>query len=155
MKLTDEQKAAVAAWFAGGASLDEIQKRIAAEFGVHVTYLDLRLFVADLPQPKEVVEDAEAGVPSADGGGVGTRRPTNGDAEDAGSVTVSLDPITPAGVMAAGGVTFSDGTSGKWYLDRYGRLGLSGVPEGYRPSPEDGALFQSRLVELLQSKGLM
>ena len=44
---------------------------------------------------------------------------------------------------------------GKWYLDRYGRLGLSGVPEGYRPSPEDGALFQSRLVELLQSKGLM
>ena len=193
MKLTDEQKAAVAAWFAGGASLDEIQKRIAAEFGVHVTYLDLRLFVADLPQPKEVVEDAEAGVPSADGGGVGTRRPTNGDAEqsgvapaegdaefgeeagvppadgggvgarrptdgdaeDAGSVTVSLDPITPAGVMAAGGVTFSDGTSGKWYLDRYGRLGLSGMCEGYRPSPEDGALFQSRLVELLQSKGLM
>ena len=84
MKLTDEQKAAVAAWFAGGASLDEIQKRIAAEFGVHVTYLDLRLFVADLPQPKEAVVDAEAGVPSADGGGVGTRRPTNGDAEQAG-----------------------------------------------------------------------
>ncbi len=186
MKLTDEQKAAVAAWFAGGASLDEMQKRIAAEFGVHVTYLDLRLFVADLPQPKEAVEDydggmgtrrptngdaelaeagvapaegdaelGEGGVPPADGGGVGARRPTDGDAEDAGSVTVSLDPITPAGVMAAGGVTFSDGTSGKWYLDRYGRLGLSGVPEGYRPSPEDGALFQSRLVELLQSKGLM
>ena len=169
MKLTDEQKAAVAAWFAGGASLDEIQKRIAAEFGEHVTYLDLRLFVADLPQPKEAVVDAEAGVPSADdeaelgeeagvpsadGGGVGARRPTDGDAEDAGSVTVSLDPITPAGVMAAGGVTFSDGTSGKWYLDRYGRLGLSGMPEGYRPSPEDGALFQSRLVELLQTKGL-
>lgn len=179
MKLTDEQKAAVAAWFAGGASLDEIQKRIAAEFGEHVTYLDLRLFVADLPQPKEAVEDYD--------GGVGTRRPTNGDAElaeagvapaegdaelgeeagvppaegdagqdaaPAGDVSVSLDPITPAGVMAAGGVTFSDGTSGKWYLDRYGRLGLSGMPEGYRPSPEDGALFQSRLVELLQSKGL-
>ncbi len=185
MKLTDEQKAAVAAWFAGGASLDEIQKRIAAEFGVHVTYLDLRLFVADLPQPKEVVEE---------GGGQGAGRPTDGDAEDdlgeagvppaqgdaefgeagvppaqgdaaedgggqdatpVGGVSVSLDPITPAGVMAAGGVTFSDGTSGKWYLDRYGRLGLSGMSEGYRPSPEDGALFQSRLVELLQSKGLM
>ena len=190
MKLTDEQKAAVAAWFAGGASLDEMQKRIAAEFGVHVTYLDLRLFVADLPQPEEAVGDedggqgagrptdgdaeddlGEVGVPPADGGGVGARRPTNGDAEDdlgeagvppaqgdvedAGGVSVSLDPITPAGVMAAGGVTFSDGASGKWYLDRYGRLGLSGMSEGYRPSPEDGALFQSRLVELLQSKGLM
>ena len=169
MKLTDEQKAAVAAWFAGGASLDEMQKRIAAEFGVHVTYLDLRLFVADLPQPEEVVEedggqgaglptggdaeDGEAGVPPAqgdaaeDGGGQ--------DVEPVGGVSVSIDPITPAGVMAAGGVTFSDGTSGKWYLDRYGRLGLSGMSEGYRPSPEDGALFQSRLVELLQSKGLL
>ena len=175
MKLTDEQKAAVAAWFAGGASLDEMQKRIAAEFGVHVTYLDLRLFVADLPQPEEAVEDAEACVPPADGDAEFAEAcvpPADGDAELAdagvppadvggqdaaptGSVAVSLDPITPAGVMAAGGVTFSDGTSGKWYLDRYGRLGLSGMPEGYRPSPEDGALFQSRLVELLQSKGLM
>jgi len=200
MKLTDEQKSAVAAWFAAGASLDEIQKRMASEFGVHATYLDLRLFVADLPQPEEAEEDGggqgagrpasgdadfgeagmppaqgdaqfgEAGVPPADGGGQGTGRPTDGDAEDdlgaagrpadgdaapAGGVSVSLDPITPAGVMAAGGVTFSDGTSGKWYLDRYGRLGLSGLAQGYRPSPEDGALFQSRLVELLQSKGLM
>ncbi len=178
MKLTDEQKAAVAAWFASGASLDEMQKRIAAEFGVHVTYLDLRLFVADLPQPEEVVEgaglptdgdaeDGEAGVPPAQGDAEFDEAgvpPAQGDAaedgggQDAtpvGGVSVSLDPITPAGVMAAGGVTFSDGTSGKWYLDRYGRLGLSGMSEGYRPSPEDGALFQSRLVELLQSKGLM
>ena len=183
MKLTDEQKAAVAAWFAGGASLDEMQKRIAAEFGVHVTYLDLRLFVADLPQPEEVVEEDggqgadrptdgdaefdEAGVPPARGDAESDEAgapPADGDAAEdgggqdaapAGGVTVTLDPITPAGVMAAGGVTFSDGTSGKWYLDRYGRLGLSGLAEGYRPSPEDGALFQSRLVELLQSKGLM
>ena len=178
MKLTDEQKAAVAAWFAGGASLDEMQKRIAAEFGVHVTYLDLRLFVADRPQPEEVVEgaglptdgdaeDGEAGVPPAQGDAEFDEAgvpPAQGDAaedgggQDAapvGGVSVSLDPITPAGVMAAGGVTFSDGTSGKWYLDRYGRLGLSGMSEGYRPSPEGGALFQSRLVELLQSKGLM
>ena len=72
MRLTDEQKAAVAAWFAGGASLDEMQKRIAAEFGVHVTYLDRRLFVADLPQPEEVVEED---------GGQGAGRLTNDGAE--------------------------------------------------------------------------
>ena len=176
MELNENQLAGVAKWFADGASLDEIQKRLAAEFGVHVTYLDLRLFVADLPQPKDVAKDEDVG-------DVGARRPAGEDvpadgddlgepsvppvadddggaadtqpAESAGDVSVSLDPITPAGVMAAGGVTFSDGTSGKWYLDRYGRLGLSGMAEGYRPSPEDGALFQSRLVELLQSKGLM
>ena len=51
--LNEEQKAEVAKWFAAGASLDEIQKRMKAEFGVHMTYLDLRLMVADLPQPVE------------------------------------------------------------------------------------------------------
>jgi len=52
-------------------------------------------------------------------------------------------------------VTFSDGVKGKWYLDQMGRLGLGGdLPQGYRPSPEDAALFQSRLMEVLRSKGL-
>ena len=177
MKLTDEQIAAVAQWFAAGASLDEIQKRIAADFGVHMTYLDLRLLVADLPQPKEEEADVGAtGVPPGDGGGQGAARPTEADADggaDAGAtgvppvddggqgaarptdVSVSVDPVTPAGMMAGGDVTFSDGTTGKWYLDQMGRLGLSGIPQGYRPSPEDAALFQSRLVEALQAKGMM
>ena len=53
MKLTEEQLKSVAAWFAGGASLDEIQKRLVAEFGVHLTYFDLRMVVADLPQPED------------------------------------------------------------------------------------------------------
>ena len=63
MELTDTQREAVASWFADGASLDEIQKRIKSEFGVHLTYLDVRLLVAELPQPEE------AGVADGDGGG--------------------------------------------------------------------------------------
>ena len=51
--LTAEQKQQVAGWFAAGASLDEIQKRVKAEFGIHMTYLDVRLMVAELPQPVE------------------------------------------------------------------------------------------------------
>ena len=54
MKLSEDQLKSVAAWFAGGASLDEIQKRLVAEYGVHVTYFDLRMTVADLPQPEEI-----------------------------------------------------------------------------------------------------
>ncbi len=178
MNLSKSQLTAVAQWFAAGASLDEIQKRIASEFGVHMTYLDLRLLVADLPQPEEKEEpSAEASdvppvatpdagvsaVPPVDDGESGAPDvpPTaaNGAADydmpPAGDVSVSIDPITPPGVMAGGSVTFSDGTSGKWYLDQMGRLGLGGVPQGYRPSPEDAALFQSRLVEALRAKGLM
>jgi hypothetical protein len=51
--LTEEQLKSVAAWFAGGATLDEIQKRLVAEYGVHLTYFDLRMVVADLPQPED------------------------------------------------------------------------------------------------------
>ena len=64
--LTEEQKADVAKWFAAGASLDEIQKRMKTEFGVHMTYLDLRLMVADLPQPVETEPAAPDG-PAHDG----------------------------------------------------------------------------------------
>ena len=64
--LTEEQKAEVAKWFADGASLDEIQKRMKAEFGVHMTYLDVRLMVAELPQPVETEPAAPDG-PAHDG----------------------------------------------------------------------------------------
>ncbi len=183
MSLSQSQLTAVAQWFAAGASLDEIQKRIASEFGVHMTYLDLRLLVADLPQPEEKEEpsgtagspvheaapDASAAMPAdeADPSRTGGSPVPEDSAQDAatppadsgmppaGDVSVTIDPITPPGVMAGGSVTFSDGTSGKWYLDQMGRLGLGDVPQGYRPSPEDAALFQSRLVEALRAKGLM
>ena len=58
------------------------------------------------------------------------------------------------GTMASGDVVFSDGVKGKWYLDQMGRLGMGDLPQGYRPSPADAALFQARLMEALRAKGL-
>ena len=148
MKLTEDPLKSVAAWFAGGASLDEIQKRLVAEYGVHVTYFDLRMIVAELPQPEE--GDAQQRVPPEE----------DGPGEDAQErvppgVTVECDAIMIPGTMASGDVVFSDGQKGKWYLDQMGRLGLGGdLPQGYRPSPEDAALFQARLMEVLRAKGL-
>ena len=172
MNLTEDQLKSVAAWFAGGASLDEIQKRLVAEYGVHLTYFDLRMLVAELPQPEEGEEeatgDATGETPVVPGNGQDARCPS-GDATGetpvvpeepsgepgAANVTVECDAIMIPGTMASGDVTFSDGVKGKWYLDQMGRLGLGGdLPQGYRPSPEDAALFQSRLMEVLRSKGL-
>ena len=68
--------------------------------------------------------------------------------------TVTIDAIMIPGTLASGDVTFSDGKTGKWYLDQMGRLGIAQLPEGYRPSPTDAALFQQQLMSLLQSKGL-
>ena len=71
------------------------------------------------------------------------------------NVAVTVDALMIPGTMASGDVTFSDGVKGKWYLDQMGRLGLGGdLPQGYRPSPADGAMFQARLMEALRAKGL-
>ena len=161
MKLSEDQLESVAAWFAGGASLDEIQKRLVAEYGVHVTYFDLRMIVADLPQPEEGTADAQERVPpEGDGAGGSSFGSAEGQGEDAQErvppgVTVECDAIMIPGTMASGDVTFSDGVKGKWYLDQMGRLGMGGdLPQGYRPSPADAALFQARLMEALRAKGL-
>ena len=166
MKLTDEQLKSVAAWFAAGASLDEIQKRLVAEYGVHITYFDLRMIVAELPQPEdpevpedpedpEVPEDPEN--PEVPEDPESPENPENPETPENGvaNVTVTVDALMIPGTMASGDVTFSDGVKGKWYLDQMGRLGLGGdLPQGYRPSPADAALFQARLMEALRAKGL-
>ena len=160
MKLSEDQLNSVAAWFAGGASLDEIQKRLVAEFGVHLTYFDLRMIVAELPQPEdpEVAENPE--IPEDPEDPETPETPENPETpEDPENpevnVTVTVDALMIPGTMASGDVTFSDGVKGKWYLDQMGRLGLGGdLPQGYRPSPADAALFQARLMEALRAKGL-
>ena len=166
MKLTEEQLKSVAAWFAGGASLDEIQKRLVAEYGVHITYFDLRMVVADLPQPEEADADSESSDSSssseASDSSSSSEASDSSDSSEssegesqAANVAVTVDALMIPGTMASGDVTFSDGVKGKWYLDQMGRLGLGGdLPQGYRPSPADSAMFQARLMEALRAKGL-
>jgi len=55
--------------------------------------------------------------------------------------------------MASGTVTFSDGQNKQWTLDQFGRLGLSGGDEGYKPSDEDVMEFQKQLDAALRGKG--
>lgn len=170
--LTEEQKTEVAKWFAAGASLDEIQKRMKSEYGVHMTYLDVRLMVAELPQPVEE-EPSPAPTPGAVAAPAGDDLPEEAtpaveppkrydlDAPDADEgkpspdVVVEMDTLTIPGTYASGDVTFSYGTKAKWSLDQQGRLGLGNAPEGYRPSQSDAALFQARLMDLLRSRGGM
>ena len=157
MKLTDEQLKSVAAWFAAGASLDEIQKRLVAEYGVHITYFDLRMIVAELPQPEDPEVAEEPQDPEVPEDPESPENPENPETPENGvaNVTVTVDALMIPGTMASGDVTFSDGVKGKWYLDQMGRLGLGGdLPQGYRPSPADAALFQARLMEALRAKGL-
>jgi hypothetical protein len=72
-----------------------------------------------------------------------------------GNVTVEVDKVTLLpGALASGSVTFSDGVTGKWVVDQYGRPGFTEISKpGYRPSPEDGQAFMQELSAQLQRRG--
>jgi len=73
----------------------------------------------------------------------------------AGNVSVAVDKVTLIpGAVASGSVTFSDGVTGKWIIDQYGRPGFTEVSQkGYRPKPEDAQAFMQELSRALQQRG--
>lgn len=70
-------------------------------------------------------------------------------------VTVSVDKATlNPGAVASGSVTFSDGVTGQWIVDQYGRPGFTKISKpGYRPSPADAQSFMQELSLALQQRG--
>lgn len=77
------------------------------------------------------------------------------DAAGGGNVSVAVDKVTLIpGALASGTVTFSDGVTGKWIVDQYGRPGFTEVSKpGYRPSPGDAQSFMQELSRALQQRG--
>jgi hypothetical protein len=70
-------------------------------------------------------------------------------------VTVEVDKVTLLpGALAGGTVTFSDGVTGKWIVDQYGRPGFTEVSKpGYRPTAADAQAFMQELSHALQQRG--
>jgi hypothetical protein len=198
MTLTPEQQQAVSSWVAAGDNLSAIQKKLAEQFQVSMTYRDVRFLVDDLnlalkdPAPKVDTSDVSKTPPPAAKPAPGrTPAPAEkkgfldkakeklglGAADDAeaapeeefadaaleddlpaggGTVSVSVDKVNLIpGAIASGTVTFSDGVTGKWIVDQYGRPGFTEVSQpGYRPSPADGQAFMQELSRTLQQRGL-
>ena len=162
MQLTDDQKKKVAAWIGDGAKLSEIQNRIAEEFGIRLTYMDVRFLADDLkvmPQdppepPKPPVQEAPAAPASAEGGETPNSAPGEEmSAAGSGNVTLTVDTLARPGTIVSGKVTFSDGKRAAWYLDQMGRLGVSPEEQGYRPPAGDVEAFQMQLDRELQKLG--
>ena len=69
MSLTPEQKQTVASWVAAGDNLSAVQKKLAEQFKVSLTYRDVRFLVDDLnlelkdPAPKVDTSDVSKGAP--------------------------------------------------------------------------------------------
>lgn len=182
MQLSELQKQKVREWVSSGASLSDVQKNLKTDFGITMTFIDVRLLVLDLgasikdkPEPKPATKtpspcetetlDDEEPLP-ADEPEDEARVPDDGQqAEDdlpeeqtppAGtSVSLTLDSLVVPGAMVSGNVTFSDGNKARWLIDQYGRFGIDPVTPGYRPSPQDLHAFQLQLRDALQRKGYM
>jgi hypothetical protein len=73
----------------------------------------------------------------------------------ASTVSVNVDKVTLLpNAMASGTVTFSDGVTGKWIVDNYGRPGFTEISKpGYRPSAADAQAFMQELSATLQKRG--
>ncbi len=154
MNLDDTQRKQVADWIAAGAKLSEIQNRLAAEFGIKLTYMEARFLVDDLkltpkdPEPPKVVAPATPAAIPAPGGTVSPEPATA-----FGNVSVSVDQLTKPGTMISGKVTFSDGQLADWYLDQTGRLGVVPKQAGYKPSAADVQDFQTALQNEIAKLG--
>ena len=146
-----EQKREISRWVADGMGLSEIQKKINEDFGLVMTYMDVRFLVDDLDLTL-VDEEEEVQPDDAQPENLGEPVPEDSVGGES-SVQVELDTVTPPGAMASGTVVFSDGETKKWTLDQFGRLALSGGSEGYKPSEEDVVEFQKELDSALRGKG--
>ena len=198
MTLTPEQKQAVASWIAAGDNLSVVQKKLAEEFKISLTYRDVRFLVDDLDltlkdaAPKADATDLSKAAPAAAATpapaaekkgffdkakeklGLGKTEsadeslpaddpdlPPEDAFEDelppagAGAVKVEVDKVTLIpGAVASGSVTFSDGVTGKWIVDQYGRPGFTQISQpGYRPSAADAQSFMQELSVALQKQG--
>src|SRR5438128_3236791 len=120
MNLDDAQRRTVAEWIAQGQKLSDIQKRLADELGVHLTYMEVRLLVDDL---KLTPKDAEPTKPIELAGNRGPARapvpnqrtePDNEvgemlreepSAAGAPGVAVRVDQVTRPGALVSGSVT--------------------------------------------------
>ena len=101
MQLTPEQEALVRTWAAEGATLSDIQTRLADECGVHLSYLDTRFLLLDLKvdlvekTKKEPPPPAAAGVAAAGGAGgpyeEGSGRPSEGPGTEAADLADDED----------------------------------------------------------------
>ena len=167
MNLTDIQQNAVRQWVAEGDSISRVQTRLAEEFGVHMSYMDVRLLILDLdaviqdapePAPKPAPDESAADAAEDDGdalppesGAEDPFGPATGDVPPPSSVKVELSRIAKPGFALCGDVTFSDGTKAQWGITSRGELALDGCDPNYRPSNEDVREFQLQLRSLIQS----
>ena len=162
MNLDEAQRQRVTAWVLQGAKLSEIQNRLAEEFNLKLTYMEVRFLVDDLkltlkdPEPPKPVAPLNPPSAAPKAQAESGAKPPGAEAAPppaTGKVSVTVDQLARPGAIVSGKVTFSDGQPAEWYLDQTGRLSVVTKQQGYKPSAADVQLFQAALQTELARMG--
>ena len=152
--VSSEQLDMVRQWASEGVDLNGIQKKLAAECGVHMTYMDVRFLLLDygieIASPSAAPEKVEEAV--AEPVAEPAEAPVEPAAGGAGKPVVTLDELKLPGALISGKVSFPSGTHGAWQIDQFGRFAWNDL-QG-QPTPEDLQAFQMELQMLLSRGGI-
>lgn len=177
---TKERDEFIAAQLNAGVSLSDVQTKLAQEYGVKMTYFELRMLAMglsvdwekqDKPKapatvaatPQEAVAaaetaadddafDAEAKDAETETTADEEEEPEDDEAAD-GETKIVLDETPHPGAALSGTAVFASGASGKWALSRNGRLGFEPDEGSAEPDENDWQLFQAELQKTLQGIG--
>ncbi len=140
-KLSPDQLDLVRQWAAQGIDLNGIQKKLVADCGVHMTYMDVRFLLLDhgIEIASAAKEPEPAQAPAAE--------ETQPEPAVAGKVQVVLDDLQIPGTLLSGKAVFPSGIRGAWQIDQMGRFGWSELAA--TPSPEEMQAFETELRKLL------
>ena len=156
MNLDEAQRQKVAAWIADGATISQIQSRLASELGLKLTYMEVRLLVDDLKLTPKDPEPPKVAAPVAEATKPADKKSTPPPAEPPGmpgGVSVTVDQLARPGAIVSGKVAFSDGQQAEWHLDQAGRLGVVPKQQGYKPTAADMQQFQAALQSEIARMG--
>ena len=157
-ELNAEGRREVASWINEGIGLSQVQKRLADEHGLTLTYMETRFLIDDLDLNLQDPEEPVVEIPEESDSGQPVDPVDQGEvseeslASEASAVSVEIDKIMRPGAVASGSVTFSDGVATQWQVDQLGRLAVT-PKEGYQPSEEDLIAFQQQLQVELRKAG--
>ena len=138
----EERNRFIAAKLNEGLSLAEVQRVLAEEHDVKMTYFDLRMLVSELDvdwQKQDERKEEETGPKVVE------PEPE----KPAGTTSVTVDKVVQPGASISGEVTFKSGAEAQWFVDNLGRLGLNPKEGSAKPTEEDIREFQMELQRKL------
>lgn len=141
----NERNQVIAEKLQEGMSLSDVQKLLDAEYGIKMTYLELRLLAADLSvdwsrldeQKEEEQSDAPEDIDLSK------------EPESESATRVSVSKLVRPGAAMSGDVTFASGAEAEWFIDASGRLGLNPKSGSSQPTQDDIREFQIELQKKL------